>query len=395
MGKKKAQNVRVLLVGPIPPPYGGIATYVKDLYEAQIAEIDFMLLNTALPTWIAPLDRHGSLYRASLTKNGLFTTLKIVLYVLWSYPYFVYRVIRQRPDIVHVFPSSHWSYWRNWLYVLLAKAMGCGTVFHLLNAIDLFYGRVGSFQKWLLRRSFRSGDVYLVQSKGLQSWLEQYCQKPCHGFLNGIHLDRIPATCTAPADLSQLNKPVGLTIGTLGRHKGTPQLLEAISRLRCKGVEIGWVFVGMGDIAAYKQRAEELQIADRVLFTGPISDDIKWQYLKNADFFCLPSDAEGQPISILEAMAAELPVIATEVGSIPEVIAGGETGYVIPVDDDKALEQAILAVLSTDRRKSMGLAAKQYLIQNHNIQDLFEQLGNVYLETKKHDANSRSIAATS
>jgi len=378
-----SHNIRVLLVGPVPPPYGGIAAYVKDLSEARIEGVDFQVLNTAFPKWIAPLDRFGSLYKESLTRNGLFVTLKIVLYVLWSYPYLAYRIIRDRPDIVHVFPSSHWSYWRNWLYILLARAMGRQTVFHLLNAIDLFYGRVGAFQKWLLRVSFRSADVYLVQSKGLQSWLERYCRKPCYGFLNGLHLERVPSACPAPADLSEIIRPIGLTIGMLGKHKGTPQILEAISRLRQRGIDLGWVFVGMGDAAAYRQCAEALQVADRVLFTGPVSDDVKWQYLKNADFYCLPSDAEGQPISILEAMAVGLPVIATAVGSIPEIIANGETGLTIPVDDATALEQAILEMLADDRRKAMGLAAQQYLVQHHDIQYLFEQLGEVYHETLK------------
>lgn len=379
--------LRVLLVGPIPPPYGGIATYVKDLSEAHIPNIEIEVLNTTFPAWIAPPDRYGSLYRESLTKNGLFTTFKIVLYVLWTYPYLIYRILKSRPDVIHVFPSSHWSYWRNWLYILLAKLLRCGTVFHLLNAIDLFYGRVGSFQKWLLRVSFRSADVYLVQSKGLQNWLEKHCQKPCYGFVNGIHLDRIPLKSKLPPTMSGLVHPIGLTIGALGKHKGTPQILNALSNLRRNGIHLGWVFVGMGDVNEYRQRAEDLQISDRVIFTGPVSDDIKWQYITNADFYCLPSDAEGQPISILEAMVVGLPVIATEVGSIPEIVSNEETGFVIPVDDVSALEQALLGMLDDQSRRNMGLAAQNYLVRHHSIQLLFEQLDSVY-----HGVKNKSLS---
>ena len=135
------------MVGPIPPPYGGIATYVKDLSEAEIDEIEFRVLNLTFPAWVAPHNRYGSLYLKSLAKNGLFVTFKIVLYVLWTYPYFIYRILRDHVDIVQVFPSSHWSYWRNWLYIVIAKVMRRDTVFHLLNAIDIFYHRVGGFQK--------------------------------------------------------------------------------------------------------------------------------------------------------------------------------------------------------------------------------------------------------
>lgn len=375
-------NVRVLLIGPLPPPYGGIPTYVKDLYEAHIDGVEFGLFDISFPAWVAPLDRYGSLYRASLKKNGLFTTLKIVLYVLWSYPYLAYRIIKDRPHIIHIFPSSHWSYWRNWLYVLLAKSMGCRTVFHLLNAIDVFYNRVGRSQKRLIRFSFRQADVYLVQSKGLQSWLEQYCRKPCYGFLNGIHLDRVPSDCIPPAEMTKLVRPVGVTTGTLSKRKGTPQILEAVSHLHQKGVDLSWVFIGMGDVNRYRQQAEELHIADRVIFTGPVTDEIKWQYLKNSDLFCLPSDAEGQPISILEAMAAGLPIISTAVGSIPEIITEGKTGFVVPVDDNIALEQALLSMLKEERWKALGSEARRYLIQNHDIQHLFEHLGAVYHSMK-------------
>ena len=235
------------------------------------------------------------------------------------------------------------------------------------------------FRSWLLRLSFTSADVYLVQSNSLQKWLAQHCPKPSYGFLNGIHLDRIPAAeFTPPEGITGLIHPLGLTIGALGTHKGTPQIMELLSRLREKGVHLGWVFVGIGDTAAYRQKAEDLSIADRTLFTDAVSDEVKWQYLLYADFYCLPSDAEGQPISILEAMSVGLPIIATEVGSIPEIVADGETGFTIPVNDPDALDQAITAMLPDDHRKVMGAAAKQYLIQNHDINALFEKLGNVY-----------------
>lgn len=182
--------------------------------------------------------------------------------------------------------------------------------------------------------------------------------------------------------MTKLVRPVGVTTGTLSKRKGTPQILEAVSHLHQKGVDLSWVFIGMGDVNRYRQQAEELHIADRVIFTGPVTDEIKWQYLKNSDLFCLPSDAEGQPISILEAMAAGLPIISTAVGSIPEIITEGKTGFVVPVDDNIALEQALLSMLKEERWKALGSEARRYLIQNHDIQHLFEHLGAVYHSMK-------------
>ncbi len=373
--------IRVLLVGSLPPPYGGIATYVKDLSQAHIPEVEIKVFNTAFPASVAPLDRVGSLYRESISRNGLLTTFKMLLYVLWSYPRLLYWILREHPHIVHAFPSSGWSYWRNWLYLLLAKACGCRTIFHLLNAIDLFYGRVGGFQRALLDTSFRSADAYVVQSSGIRVWLQEYCQKPCYGFMNGIHLERIPPAAPMPDSLEGFVRPIGITIGPLGKHKGTPQILDSLYKLRASGLDCGWVFIGMGDATAYRQQATALNLADRVLFTGSVDDDAKWHYLKHADFYCLPSDAEGQPISILEAMAVGLPIIATAVGSIPEVVVDGQTGYVIPVNDSDALERAIgNLVKSADIRRSLGEAAHRQALERHDVNRLFTDLGGVYVE---------------
>jgi glycosyltransferase involved in cell wall biosynthesis len=379
MTQENTALIRVLLVGPLPPPYGGIPTYVRDLCEADIPDVKFEVFNTAFPPTVAPFDRIGSHDKEAILHNGILVTLKMVLYVLWSYPRLAYRVLTDRPDIVQAFPPSHWGYWRNWLYVLLAKAMGCSVIFHLLNAIDQFYGRVGRFRKWLLRLSFRTADAYILQSAGLRDWLRRYCLKPCFGFLNGLHLDRIPVTEKVPSTVSDMVQPVGLTLGTLGKRKGTLRILESISRLEHKDTRFSWIFVGPGDVSRYREHTESLHLQDRVLFTGLVSEEVKWQYLHSADFFCLPSNAEGQPISILEAMAAGLPVIATSVGSIPEVIVEGQTGCVIPVADEGALDDAIKAMATNGgHRRAMGRQALRYVTDHHNVERLFEDLAEVY-----------------
>ena len=379
MRKEANTPVRVLLVGSLPPPYGGIPTYVRDLSQADIPGVKLRVFNTAFPEAVAPFNRIGSLYLDSLRHNGLWVTAKMVVYVLWSYSRLARVILTWRPHIVQAFPSSDWGYWRNWLYLILAKALGCRTIFHLLNAIDLFYARVGVLQRWLLRQSFSTADVYIVQSDGLKSWLEQHCSRRCYGFLNGLHLDRIPARGPVPKDMRSLPGPVGVTIGPLGKHKGTPQIMEALKKLNGEGTPVGWLFIGRGDVEDYKRRAEALGLARQVVFTGPVDDDRKWSYLNNADFYCLPSDAEGQPISILEAMAVGLPVIATDVGSIPEIIADGETGLVIPVGDGDALSHAIWELArDAETRHGMGVAAKRYVQEHHDIRELHVRLGLVY-----------------
>jgi glycosyltransferase involved in cell wall biosynthesis len=82
------------------------------------------------------------------------------------------------------------------------------------------------------------------------------------------------------------------------------------------------------------------------------------RFLEAADFFVLPSDTEGLPLSVLEAMAHRLPVVATPVGGIPEIVTDGESGLLVPVNEPEALSSAI-ARLAQDPslRHSLGEAS--------------------------------------
>lgn len=379
MKRPRSKDVRVLLVGPVPPPYGGIAAYVRDLAAEPLEGVKLELFNTAFPGWIVPLNREGRRHYQSLAENGPWTALKMVVYVLISYPRLFVTLVIRRPAIVQVFPCSYWGYWRNWLYVQLARACGRKVIFHLLNAIDVFYEDVSDRQKSWIERSLNSADLYLLQSPELQKWVEQYSRRRVKGIWNGIHLDRIPAR-EVRQDLRPFsNVPTGITVGGLSENKGTGDILDALKALRARGVDVGWVFVGGGDVNGFSERADRDGLSDRVLFAGRVSEADKWQRLHQADVFCLPSRAEGQPIAIIEAMAVGLPVIASSVGSIPEMIVHGHSGLVIPVGDGVALQDAIeQLVMHEDLRERMGKGALRAAKARHNVQDQYISLANVY-----------------
>jgi glycosyltransferase involved in cell wall biosynthesis len=88
--------------------------------------------------------------------------------------------------------------------------------------------------------------------------------------------------------------------------------------------------------------SKRLELNDRVFFTGWISDRSKiFDYLKQSTVFVLPSLSEGRPRVLVEAMACGLPVVATDVGGVPEVVADGVNGLLVPPRDEKALAEAI------------------------------------------------------
>jgi glycosyltransferase involved in cell wall biosynthesis len=381
MKKTYKKNTKVLLVGPVPPPYGGIPYYVKTLFESGISEVEFLLFNTALPAGVVPLNREGKRSYASLFETGFWVAIKKTLFVLLSIFRIAFTILRDRPHIIHVFTCSYWGYWRNWIYILVGKLLGRKTIFHLLGAIDIFYEEVGETQKKWLRTSLNSADEYLVQSPELRRWVEQYSARPVRSLWNGIYLDQIaPKEESSPQFITPSSKPVGITIGGLGKNKGAAELIQAIEQLKAVDVDLDWVFVGGGDVANYRALVEARGLAENIRFTGVISEAEKWQYLHHADLFCLPSYAEGQPISILEAMAVGLPIISTAVGSITEVVRDGIDGYIIPPVDIDLLAGRIKELVETPEKcREMGQNAQQVAEERHDIHTLFENMTSVYI----------------
>ncbi|HXE44392.1 MAG TPA: glycosyltransferase family 4 protein [Conexibacter sp.] len=135
----------------------------------------------------------------------------------------------------------------------------------------------------------------------------------------------------------------GPTIGSLGRltdQKGYDALVRALPSLP----DATLVLVGDGpERGALEALAAELGVFERLHVTGWTREARRW--LPTFDAFALPSLWEGMPLVILEAMHAGLPVVATDVGSVSEAVADGETGYVVPPGDDAALQERLARLL--------------------------------------------------
>jgi glycosyltransferase involved in cell wall biosynthesis len=117
-------------------------------------------------------------------------------------------------------------------------------------------------------------------------------------------------------------------------------------------------------------------LSDAVVFAGEQPDALPW--LSAADLFLLPSAQESFGLSALEAMACEVPVIASRVGGLPEVVRDGVTGYLLPPDDTAGMAAAALALLrNPSARQAMGRAAADDVrarFQHDAIVPLYEQL---------------------
>ena len=164
----------------------------------------------------------------------------------------------------------------------------------------------------------------------------------------------------------------------LVEQKGIPYALEALRRLRAEYPQAHLVIAGDGEKAAELRRlAAALGVADRVHWLGWRSDAA--DLMAAFDVLLVPSLWEGFGLVLLEAMSRRVPVIASRVSAIPEVIVDGESGILIPPRDVDALTQAIARLL-TDRalRKYMGLLGAARLEEHFSVERMITSTLAVY-----------------
>ena len=151
---------------------------------------------------------------------------------------------------------------------------------------------------------------------------------------------------------------VVLTVGRLSREKAHADLLRAFGQLARTdaGARARLVVVGDGpERAGLERLAAELGLGGRAVFAGQ-SGDVAPFYAA-ADLFALPSHSEGSPYALLEAMAARVPVAATAVGGVPEIVADGESALLVAPRDESAMARALARLLS-DAELARALASK-------------------------------------
>lgn len=173
----------------------------------------------------------------------------------------------------------------------------------------------------------------------------------------------------------------GFTIGYVGRlsgEKGITTLLEAMRRLMDRHDGLRLAVIGEGPLRGYLENySRNLGLQKCVTFTGHI-DDIKNVY-KRLDLLVLPSETEGMPNVVLEALAMEVPVVATNVGGLPEIIESGSNGILVEPGDVEGLTQAIATlIMDGNLRKKFALEGRRTVCERFSFERRIRKEENVY-----------------
>jgi glycosyltransferase involved in cell wall biosynthesis len=205
---------------------------------------------------------------------------------------------------------------------------------------------------------------------------------------NGIDPGSRPSPAARWAARSSLGlAPDALVVATAGRLdpvKDLPALVDALAILRLAEPAARLVIIGDGpERARLEQQAATLGVTPALCFTGYRSD--VRQLLAAADVYANSSIHEGVSLTILEAMATGLPVVATRVGGTPEVVLEPETGVLVPARSPTALASALATLLHTPgRRRAMGDAARARVKSHFSIDAMVTR----YLEAYRSSLRS-------
>jgi glycosyltransferase involved in cell wall biosynthesis len=351
------------------PGHGGIMRSLAELATAAPRcgwQLDFAFPDTADQVAATGL-AEGAVYLRGLNRwrraSG-FARLPLLLSTL------VRRVRQQHVDLLYCATLSTFP-----IAMLVARACGIGEIVHVYSS----YGDAAPYRKYWLgnarhvvapsRDSLRRAEAAVGRFGGRAQVI-----------YNGIDLDRIAAAASLRV-ADSMPVPAGApTIGMVAymdRRKNPMALVEVAARLTPHVPDVRVVLVGEFPDAAYRgavlARARALGVEANVVLAGFHLNP--FPFVAACDVIALPTQRDPFPIALLEAMALAKPVVATGVGGIPEMIASGESGFVVPPDDIDAFASAVLQLLQNDGlRERVGCAARQRLQSRFSLDGFVAQM---------------------
>lgn len=373
---------RVLVLGPLPPTVGGITSFIEDLLGSDLKKkYEFIAFGTGRPTVGVnrdvdgyPLMFHIGLIR--LTKSAIVTISHIFKFPL--------ILITSDPDIIHVNTSSYWPFWENAAFVLMSKLLNRKVMIHIHGgSFYKFYEDSNILVRFLMQKVLDTADKIIVLSSKWKSLLMNITSRQTshEGKIavleNSVDFSRFAGLEREAISRDMFNV---LFMGGVGaKTKGMYEVLKAIPLVVKEHKNILFYFVACGSIKGFDIRWNEEPYISHTRFVDYVFGNRKIEVFANADIFVLPSYSEGLPITMLEAMAAGLPVIATPVGSIPEVIEEGENGFLVGIGDYRALAEKIL-ILAKDQKLRLEMATNNVgkIRKQFDRSVVMRKLGNLY-----------------
>lgn len=346
-----AQNIEVTVISPKPfvLPFSRIPYH--NFYKLPLVE------------HTEQYDLHYPRYIYAVPKKYFYSVTGSL------YSHFVSRYatksIKKKPDLIH----AHFSYPDGYGMMELAKRWDIPLVISALGTIERKVAYEGTSTSKKIIEAMAFADKVLSVSEDLKLHIINLgiSKDKVHVVPNGVDTDKFKSTGKEHSrnllNLPQ-DKNIVLFVGALREIKGVDYLIEAAKNFVNDNTELYMVGRDDGLKKSLEKRAAELKISNYIKYTGPVNHEDIPLWISASDMLVLPSLSEGRPNVVLEALSCEVPVVATDVGGIPELMINGETGYLVPAKDPSGLSEKINILLENEgKREKMGQFGRKSILQ--------------------------------
>jgi glycosyltransferase involved in cell wall biosynthesis len=356
----KNKKTKVLFIGPLPPPYSGPELSTKQLLGSDLKSYyDIIFLNTNV--------RKDNSKKGKIDFNAF---LSVITFNLKLFKILLFN----KPDIAYhlVTPTEIGWLGRDIWFIFQCNFFGVKKVIHFRGShLDINFKTFRPISKKLIKYACKSVDAAIVQSDCLRSQF--------NGLVNEDKVHVIPNTVDnlfKNLDRSKLSKtPQVLFFGHLTKAKGYTDIVKVIPQVASKFPDVKFLFCG--NIRRGEPGVKYNQITkERIVYEDPfdvesqiinsafkknyqnlgiVSGEDKLNLIKQSWLFILPSYSEGFSRSVLESMAAGLPILTTPVGANKDVIKNDYNGILINPGDLKSMEDNLIRLLDDQQlRKTLS-----------------------------------------
>lgn len=371
-----------ILVGLFPPKWIAGTELATRIIASELAnrghEVSVITtLDEGLPFF--EIFRNFSVYRIKYPQIS--PKIRIISFIVNSigvivFYYKVYSTLQKiKPDIVHAqqISMSFHSFLRKIIF---------GTPY-VVFARGIYFSDVNKLQKILYILSLKFSNALIVMSDFMKTQFLPYYKGKMYVIPNGIELEKyrpnVKNSIRSKYNIQNEEKII-LFIGRLHAIKGINDIIHALPIIKEKIPHVRLVLIGpdQGEKTSLEQLIHTYGLEKEVILTGQVKPEDMQEYLHASDIFVLPSLSEGFPNVILEAMAAGLPVVSTNVSGIPEVIMDGQNGFLVNPRSPEEIAEKSVKLLTDDllyRKISQNNIEK---VKNYSLENVIQKIEAVY-----------------
>ncbi|KAA5536246.1 glycosyltransferase [Taibaiella lutea] len=355
---------KILIVGKNPPPYFGTTVWFQSLQNTLWpSEFEMLWFNNNIHSSFSTLGKLG--FKSIINNIRLYNAFRTF-------------IKKNKPDLILI-PMSQATlgFIKDSIFIKIAKK----------NAPTLLMLHGANWINWLKKSSLTLNNYVrstlkdtigaIVLGENLKYLFEEFYKKDLiFSVPNGLDVDFITKNKSAS------DKMVITYLGNLQPSKGIKSVIEAACKLQEANINYHLKVIGQWRDEETKEYCESLVKSNSlsVKFYGPLYDAAKLEELYSSDIFLFPPNMpEGHPIVLIEAMAAGLPIIATNQGAISESVTNGENGYIVESNNPVQIAEKLIYLYENPLvRKQMGFKSQEKYIEAFTSAKMIQNFSKVF-----------------